>query len=183
MDASTRMRNQVLAKWKYALSFFKRDWQWNDYPIWIRAQKPEKNDLQIPGLTLQRYVAMVVNWSTVSGSGDSKAEAMGKLKACFDNVKLTKPLPRPGTGLPIEFASQDRIMAHTELADDFVKRVLEVEGAWISDESTLWEFSLAENDDVFHARIKEIYGVDVANIEGGNIAEILERIAAEQATR
>jgi hypothetical protein len=171
----------VLAAWKYALSFFKRDWQWNDYPIWIREQKPEQ-DMQFPGLTLQRYVAMVVNWSTVSGCGDSKAEAMGKLKACFEKLKLAKPLPRPGTGLPIEFASQDRIMAHTELADDFVKRVLEVEGAWISDGSTLWDFSLAENDDVFHARIREIYGVDVSDIKSGNIAEILERIAAEHAT-
>ena len=182
MDASTRILNQVLAKWKYALSFFKRDWQWNDYPIWIREQKPEQ-DMQFPGLMMHRYVAMVVNWSTVSGSGDSKAEAMGKLKACFENVKLAKPLPRPGTGLPIEFAPQDRIMAHTDLADDFVKRVLEVEGAWISDESTLWEFSLIESDDVFHARIKEIYGVDVSDIKSGNIAAILERIAAEHATQ
>jgi hypothetical protein len=183
MDASTRIRNQLLAAWKYALSFVKRDWQWNDYPIWIREQNPEEDDLHIPGLTLRRYVAMVVNWSTVSGSGDSKVEAMGKLKDCFEKVKLAKPLPRPGTGLPIEFASQDRIMALTDLADDFLKRVLEVEGAWISDESTLWDFSLTETDEEFHARIKEIYGVDVSDIKSGNIAEILERIAAERAVQ
>ena len=79
---------------------------------------------------------------------------------------------------PIEFAPQDRVDAHPALLDDFIHRVLEMEGAFISDESSLWDFHMDMNNDDLLTRIKRVYGVDVSNIESGNIAMILERIAA-----
>ena len=40
-------------------------------------------------------------------------------------------MPRPGITVPIEFAPQAQINAHADLADDFVRRVLGLDWAWI----------------------------------------------------
>jgi len=89
-----------------------------------------------------------------------------------------KPLPRPGTRVPIEFAPQNRINAHQELSEDFIHRVLELESAWISDESSLWDFHANENNDIYYAKIKKIYGVDVSDIKSARLCEIFDRIIA-----
>jgi hypothetical protein len=76
----------------------------------------------------------------------------------------------------IEFASQDKVSTHPELTQDFVRRVLEVDDAWLSDESSLWDFHMEGNNDALFSRIEQIYGVDVSDIHSGNISEILDRI-------
>jgi hypothetical protein len=131
-------------------------------------------------------VVSIVNWH-LSGVGDSREEAFQNLRTTFAQVKSERRttgelLPRPGTWAPIEFASQERINMYPELAEDFIRRVLELECAWISDESSLWDFSGDETNDALCARIKEIYGVDVSDIQSAKLAEILERIAAIQKT-
>jgi len=78
----------------------------------------------------------------------------------------------------IEFASQDSVNVHSALLDDFIHRVLELEGAWISDESCLWDFHMGKSDDELLSKIQQVYGVDVSEVPNGNIARILERIAA-----
>ena len=89
-------------------------------------------------------------------------------------------LPRPGTKVPIEFASQERVGKHPELARDLLRRVIGVEGAWISDESSLSDFHDFETNDELIVKIKEVYGVDVSDIHSARLCEILERIAATQ---
>jgi hypothetical protein len=91
-----------------------------------------------------------------------------------------KQLPRPGTHVPIELASRDRVDAHPELTKDFVRRVLNLDWAWISDESSLWDFHASDDNRVLIAKINEVYGVDVSDIESARLSEILERIAAAQ---
>jgi hypothetical protein len=86
--------------------------------------------------------------------------------------------PPDETPRQIEFAPQDRVDAHPALQDDFVHRVLELEGAFISDESSLWDFHMDMNSHELLDRIKRLYGVDVSDIESQNIADILDRIAA-----
>jgi hypothetical protein len=72
----------------------------------------------------------------MSASGDTRTEALEELRKNFDRFKATKSeLPRPGTNVPIEFAASDRVDQHTELAKDFFRWILEVDWAWISDES------------------------------------------------
>jgi hypothetical protein len=88
--------------------------------------------------------------------------------------------PPEETPRSIEFAPQDRVDAHPVLLDDFIHRVLELEGAFISDESSLWDFHMDMNNDELLARIKRVYSIDVSDIESGNIADILERIAAKR---
>ncbi|MBZ5549345.1 MAG: hypothetical protein LAO22_15535, partial [Acidobacteriia bacterium] len=75
---------------------------------------------------------------------------------------------------------QERVSAHPELAEDFVYRVLELDWAWISDESSLWDFHRDETNDALISRIKEVYGVDVSDIQSARLSEILERIATRQ---
>lgn len=77
----------------------------------------------------------------------------------------------------MEFARQDRINAHQSLKDDFVSRVLGLEWAFISDESSLRDFHTEPSNDALCSKIRQTYGVDVGDIESGNLADILERIA------
>ena len=85
---------------------------------------------------------------------------------------------RPGVNAPIEFAAQDLISVNRELSEDFIRRVLNLDWAWISDESSLRDFHTDETNEQLSAKILEIYGVDVSDIESARVSEILNRIAA-----
>jgi len=118
----------------------------------------------------------------MSGSADSRLEALEELRRNFDRYKATKPtLPRPGSKVPIEFAASERIRLHSELSEDFVKRVLDTEWAWISDESSLWDFHDDKTNDRLTENIRSIYGVDVSDIASGNLADIFDRIRDSRA--
>lgn len=180
---TVRFANKSRAFWKLLLSFRKRDWVLSDYPVWTREQEP---DPEFTALRFKqhRYVASIVGW-TLSGSGDSATEAMDNLKVNFETAKAerareAKRSPRPGTRAPIEFASQAHVDLYPDLAQDFVRRVLELEWAWISDESCLWHFHTEETNDRLNVKIIEVYGVDVSDIESGRLADILDRIAIVQ---
>lgn len=96
--------------------------------------------------------------------------------AKIEKAKKKKPLPHPGAHAPIEFATRARVGTHPELEADFVHRVLNLDWAFISDESSLWDFHHAETNEELLAKVKEVYGVDVSDIESARIWEILERI-------
>jgi predicted RNase H-like HicB family nuclease len=185
MQAVIRLRNFLLARWKWAMSFRARDWQLADYPIFIRQQLPDPDSPfdNNPRFKLHNYVARVVDWTAMDSHGDSREEALNNLRAKFlarkaKLVKERKPLPRPGTEVPIEFASQERVNVHPELTKDFINRVLGLPWAFISDGSSLWDFHTEENNNALFAKIREVYSVDVSDIESGNLGEILDRIAA-----
>jgi len=180
---TARIANQFRALWKWVLSYRKRDWEISDYPVFFRVQEPDPESVYDSArFKLHRHVARIVNWE-ITRFGDTREEALQDLSSTFEAIKTKRieagrPLPRPGTRVPIELASQHRINAQAELAEDFTQRVLDLDSAWISDESSLWDFHADENNDSSYAKIKEIYGVDVSGIQSGNLAEILERIAA-----
>jgi hypothetical protein len=183
-DVNADVKNPVRAAWKLFLSLFKSDWELSDYPIVIREQQVDPSH---GGTRLKhyRYNASIVNWWVMTGGGDTRREALQELDKTFANAKADrekkrKPLPRPGTHVPIEFAARQRVSGHHELAEDFIRRVLNLDWAWISDESSLWDFHEAEGNGALIAKIKEVYGVDVSDIGSGKLSEILERIATEQ---
>jgi hypothetical protein len=89
-------------------------------------------------------------------------------------------LLRPGIVGPLEFASQERVKANQDLSEEFIRRVLNLDWAWISDESSLWDFHTNETNDMLHAKIMEVYGVDVSDIESAKLSEILDRISTSQ---
>jgi hypothetical protein len=157
-----RFSNQLRALWKFCLSFCKRDWGLSDYPVVFRTQEPDPaSDYDSPRFKLQRQVASIVNWH-LTGGGDTRKEALQKLRSTFAAVQSNKKetgesLPRPGTRVPIEFATQERVNAHAELSEDF---------------------DAEETNDALCARIKEIYGVDVSDIKSVRLCEIFDRIVA-----
>jgi hypothetical protein len=76
-----------------------------------------------------------------------------------------------------EFAPSERVNENRKIAEDFTRRVLGLEWAWISDESSLWDFHTEKTNDAMFAKIRDIYGVDVSDISSGRLYEIFERIA------
>jgi hypothetical protein len=167
-----------LAGWKFLLSFRKRNWRLEDYPVLLRKLRDSS---QSGGKTVRwtqpAYDAQIVNWHLL-GTGETAAAALENLRERFNLACERLPsLPRPGTRVPIEFAAQERIAANSALADEFLHSVLDVEGAWVSDESSLWDFILEDSLDDCYAKIRALFGVDVSDIPGTNLAAILERIA------
>jgi hypothetical protein len=113
----------------------------------------------------------------MSASGNTRQDSLEELRKKFDRFKVAKSeLPRPGTKVLIEFAASNRVAKHPELTKDFFRRVLEVDWAWISDESSLWDFHDNETNDGLTEKIRHIYGVDVSDISSGNLADIFDRI-------
>jgi len=179
LSMTERLSYKVRSCWKLCLSFRRRNWELSDYPVIVRE------NAATPKPSGQRYFAMILNWNVI-GAGQSKTEALQALEKNFAKAKAERiisrrSIPRPGAHVPIEFAPQERVNAHADLADDFIQRILRIDGAWISDESSLWDFHQGEKNDALITRINEVYGVDVSDIESGNLAEILERIATKRA--
>ncbi len=179
-----QFRNHVNAAWKLFLSLLKRDWKLSDYPLAVRKHEIDPN---YPGTRLKqhRYSVAIVNWWVMAGSGDTKQQALDELEKRFaaekaERMKTGRPLPRPGTHVPVEFASRRRVDPHSELAEDFIRRVLNLEWAWISDESSLWDFHSSDDNRALITKTEEVYGVDVSDIESANLSEILERIASSK---
>src|ERR1039458_24352 len=173
-----RLRDDIRRFWKWCRSFAKTDWELQDYPISIKRQEP---DLNLPArFTQHQYWARVLGWHIDAG-GASKAEALIALREQFAKRKSHwlsegKKLPRPGVHVPIEFARQERTAAHAKLAEDFTQRILGLESAWISDQSSLWDFHFEESNEALLAKIQEVYGMDVSDIESGRLWEIFDRI-------
>ena len=164
---------------KYLFSFRKNEWNLSDYPIRFRHFKASSDDAGQGRLQLIPWSARVINWWQMDGGGNSKAEAYSDLQAKFSKLKEEgKSLPRPGTGLPIEFASTIRVSIYDDTADDFFQRVLDknYRDCWISDESCLWDFHVEESNEHLHQKIWETYRVDVSDIDDGNLVKIFERI-------
>lgn len=173
-DRVRRVTNSLRMAWKRGLSYRKKMWEFGDYPISVREQKdvPESS----------RYWARILGWN-VDATSATQAAALHDLEKRFEDLRarLTaegKPLPRPGTNVPIQFASQDRILANDFLANDFIERILNLDWAFLTDKSSLWDFHTESSNEEYFAKIKDAYFVDVSDIESGNIADILERITA-----
>jgi hypothetical protein len=163
------------AGWKYLKSFSIDSWTLDDYPIQYRHQEegPTHQSRRNPA----GWTASIRMWPGPAGFGATKSEALGELRKRFDEFKSKNPPPRPGTKVPVVFSEQKRIESHPALAEDFILRVLDLNWAFISDESSLWDFHTDDSNAKFIDKIRAIYGVDVSDISDGNLADILDRIA------
>jgi predicted RNase H-like HicB family nuclease len=175
----SRLKNliwQARALWKRVASIFKRDWTIEDYPIRFRFCPPPK-PVKSSGLKYSPWSAATVNWPGMMGAGNTKQEALAELRKIFENFKAGgRSLPRPGTHVPIEFAPSARVDMHPELRVDFIRSVLDLTWAFLSDESSLSDFHGDETNKMLVEKIRTVYGVDVSDIPNGNLADIFERI-------
>jgi hypothetical protein len=161
---------------KYLSSFFKSDWQLKDYPLRFICQKNQDAFGRFKPIP---WTVQIVNWPAMNGYGDTKAEAYNRLVENFNNRKESGlKIARPGTGLPIEFASTANIDNYEEVAAQFLRQILSMDykNCWISDESSLWDFHGEETNDHLHRKIYEIYGINVSDIDDGKLVKIFERI-------
>ncbi|MGB7948131.1 MAG: hypothetical protein WCH75_10655 [Candidatus Binatia bacterium] len=66
------------------------------------------------------------------------------------------------------------------LAEEFMEAILCMQpGSYlITDETSLWDFIGVEELELtdMHRRIREVYGVDVSDMDSGNLVEVLARI-------
>jgi hypothetical protein len=76
------------------------------------------------------------------------------------------------------FAATDRLADVEHLAPRFFSEVIGMDYAdcIITDESSIWDFHAEADNESYFERIVEVYGVNVRDIESGNIVEILERL-------
>ena len=134
--------------------------------------------------TAPAYVARVVNWT---GLDELRRHTRGSAQRPAQTVQrcMRKAFHQAAAGHPCahRICMAGRIAARRELADKFVRDVLCVDDAWLSDESSLWHFALGGSLDEFYAKIMLFYGVDVRDVSDANIAMILDRIAVDRQTR
>lgn len=163
---------KLSAIFKWLMSFQKSDWVLSDYPL--RIQEQNQIDEAVP-----KYAAQIINWWQMTGVGNTREEAISDLNQMFLNIKENgETLPRPGTGLPIEFASCEVLEKYWSVVSRLIEEVLcyDIDEIFISDESSLWDFPEGDNKDYYFDKIKEIFGVDVSHIESGYISEISKYI-------
>jgi hypothetical protein len=118
----------------------------------------------------------------MSGYGDTREEAYADLQVKFNEYKSQgHKLPRPGTKVPIQFAPMVEIAKYEEIAEDFFPKILEMDyrDALITDSTSLWHFSFTEDEEL-RRRIREVYGVDVSDIEDENLVQVFQRISQRQ---
>jgi hypothetical protein len=160
----------------WAASFVRRDWTIESYPL--RVRHFDHSGYTSPDrLRPVEWSVQVLRWTAMQGHGESREAAMSNLIENFARYRLKdEPLPRPGSYKAIEFASSEKLESYREVEEDFVRHILDVEWAFLSDESSLWDFSMEETLAEFYERITKRYGVDVSNIEGANLVAIFDRI-------
>lgn len=76
----------------------------------------------------------------------------------------------------IIFPQNQEIDSYPKLRDDFTYRVLGLEWAWLTDESSLWHFHSNEDNSEMYLKIGEVYGVDVSNVADANLMGIFTEI-------
>ena len=167
---------KLFSFWKRLLSHRKKEWTLSDYPVHIIKQEKTAHD--IPG-----YRAAIGEW-LLMGFGETKQESLDNLQKNFDKFLQDRPneVPRPGTMMALEsyFAEHQGIDNHFETAEKFTESILGFAPGgpfFISDESCLSDFEDSEKDPIdYVGRTKEVFGVDISDIEDGYLLRIFERI-------
>jgi hypothetical protein len=171
--------DEIKALIKWILSHFKRNWSFEDYPTktWKNKNAIEKKD---------SFGACIVNWALMVEHGETPEKALLALK---NNFKLKKDnnviFPRPGTKVPIKYASTEKIELYEKTAYDFFKNILDMNfyNGFYSDQSYLYYFELSEDEELVSKFRENIikktllfYNIDITNIYYEPLWKILEHI-------
>lgn len=162
---------------KWLASFFRREWALADYPV----RTGPNGEGARPG---DEWLAQILNWPGPAGVGATKEDAVTKLGEALESAreyrrKSGEKMPRPGSAVPILFASTERVLADPTLHDDFIVRVLGFgpgDPVFISDQSSLGDFGDEAHVAALQKKIVDAYHVDVSDLKEGLICDILERI-------
>jgi predicted RNase H-like HicB family nuclease len=174
-ESVLRFGYQLYAWRKLIFSFFKKNWELEDYPVWF-----QKQDFEGDGYPL--WVANIVNWGGFFGFGNTQEEAFQDLKANFEKRRNEdeESIPRPGAKVKLQFSADDIVNSGPELKDDFIENILGFspsDPVFISNKSSLLDFD--EDIGYYFEKIKSVYGIDVSDDEDAIISEIIQRIEEE----
>ena len=171
--------------WKLALSYSRSDWSFEDYPIVVRRTRARADSAIGPGWAPVEWSATIDGW-LLAGAGATRDDALRELRARFAEYKARHPsLPRPGLRAPLRIAARDRVTALGPLVDEVLATIVGVNPTrcLVTDRSSLHDFARGHSVERYFERIREAYGVDVSDIAGVNLAEIVERLAAQRPSR
>lgn len=149
----------------------------SDYPILYRYTDTSNVKPADRFKPVEWYI-LIANWPQMNGMASSKEEAMNILKTKFNERKNNgEYMHRPGTVVPLEYASSEGVEKYEIIASDVFKKILDMDysGVFISDESSLWDFCFDDTLDLYYEKIKNEYGVDVSGTEG-NLLTIFKKI-------
>ena len=166
----------LLCFFKYVLSYRKNNWTIKDYPI-----RYAKRNVSSPEEKTREWSGQVIKWSAMFGSGRSKNEALKDLENSFERYRSANgTLPRPGTEVPIQFASSDQIEKLEDVAVEFFPEILgyDFHGIFVSDESSVFDFDVDEQETI--AAINARYELHLTTLGDGNIVRILSLIKARK---
>jgi hypothetical protein len=164
-------------------SYFKTDWEFADYPTktWTNPNAGEEKIA---------FGAGIINWSGIVGHGNSPDRALIDLEESFQLYKDNNSnLPRPGTKVPLKFASSDQIARYEKIAVDFFSKGLDLDyfEGFYSDQSILSYFEPWDNVETIEEARNEIikrtlhfYNVDITDIYNEPLWRILEKIEKEK---
>lgn len=78
----------------------------------------------------------------------------------------------------LTFAPNTELIKHWSTAREFVGEILgyDIDGIFVSDLSSIWDFLGNERPDQLYAATKAFFGVDISDLESGNLVEIARRI-------
>ena len=170
------MRIKAFIKW--VLSLRKQEWDLDDYPIRVSQHTPKTGDPNEKEDS-PAWRAQVINWWTMIGFGETREEAIQNLGENIASYRRQRGhTPRPGVEVPLEFAPTDGIEKYFDIAYDFMGEILgfDLTGIFVSDGSSLFDFIDRDSSSELFKMIYERYGVDVSDIESGNLVKIFERI-------
>ena len=86
--------------------------------------------------------------------------------------------PKRKSPMSFELASTSEVDKFESITPDFFERILDMDrnDCLITDESSLWDFHGESSNEPFISKILEVYGIDVSDVEKGNLAKIFQRI-------
>ena len=166
---------------KRLTSYFKKDWDIEDYPIELYLNENAGEDKV-------KYGALIKGWSGMVGHGETKEKAFENLKESFKLFKDNNELPRPGTKVPLQFALTEVIDSYEDIAVDFFEKVIGLSyyDCFVSDQSSLTDFETmngADKVDKFKqdtiAKTKEFFGVDISDTYDKFLIDVFEQIKSK----
>jgi predicted RNase H-like HicB family nuclease len=168
----------------FVLSFRKRDWAVRDYPIQYRRQNAKPTRVRGELAYPKPWVAQIPGWWSMFGLGDTREEALLELQKSLEAYRESEgTLPRPGTGVPIRFGPFVFMSRNEDLAREFFPPILGVsyDDCLITDSSSVWDFPVELSAEDLVRKVLLVFGSDISDLaEDGNIAAILDRIAANR---
>ena len=169
--------------WRWVLSFTKRTWAFEDYPITVRP-----NAAGDPAIA---WCAQFLNWPGPAGLGATPQQALDALRGSYreavrERQRMGEAMPRPGAREPIRFATSGRVDADPALRDEFIERIFgwgPGQPVFISDQSSLRDFGDETEVERLRGLIRSNYGIETADLTKALLADILERISQDRAAK